>query len=113
MLIGGDTLRKNLKVKQEKKMTHKKLTDVIKQISYADALALGPKKFVQQYLFPAMRREHGNGFAMQVWCCKTDHKDYYFDDVERPAPACGTVACIGGTLDIVLNMKGSPCDVLG
>lgn len=73
--------------------------DQIKSLSYKDALRMGPLKFVRNYLFPAMRRDKGNGFCMETW--RSPFWKFRDDVSNRRAPACGTVACIGGTMQLV------------
>lgn len=79
----------------------------IKTIEYEKALQLGPRRFVREYLFPAMRRQHGNGFAMQSWWHRIEGRGcqttFYADGVRRPIPSCGTVACIGGAAAMVTD----------
>lgn len=78
----------------------------IKHVSYEEALEMGPEKFVEDYLFPAMRRFEGNGFAMQTWAAKrTPGTTMFVDLVEHTVPVCGTAACIGGTMSIILFPK--------
>lgn len=76
-------------------------------ITVEQALKMGPRRFVKEYLFPAMRREHGNGFAMETW-----HRDARVRDVnglddidDRKAPACNSVMCIGGTIQAITGAK--------
>lgn len=80
----------------------------IPRISYADALKLGPKRFTEEYVFPAMLREHGRGFAMSVWnedfnMDSNDFGDY--DGLPRPAPSCKSVMCIGGTMEAITGLS--------
>lgn len=78
-----------------------------KTTTLKQALRMGPRKFVKDYLFPAMRREHGNGFAMAVWKQDTNilspiGLDHIYD---REAPACHSVMCIGGTMQAILGVR--------
>lgn len=82
----------------------------IKQVSVKEALKMGPIKFVKDYLFPAMEREHGNGFAMDTWRQKIhvidgDSDKVRFDDVFRKVPACKSVMCIGGTMEAIVGTR--------
>ena len=77
-----------------------------KTTTYKQALRMGPRRFVKEFLFPAMRREHGNGFGMATW-----HRDTSIvspnglDGIyDRPAPRCNSVMCIGGTMQAVVRM---------
>ncbi len=88
-----------------------------KTTTFEKALKMGPRKFVKDYLFPAMRREHGNGFAMATW-----HRDTtqigpeHLDDISfRPAPACNSVMCIGGTMQAITGKESESglADILG
>jgi hypothetical protein len=59
------------------------------------------KKFILEKLIPFMEREGGNGFAMEEWKDEYVKEDEYFDGVKHRAPKCGTVACIGGSIQIL------------
>lgn len=73
---------------------------------------IGAKAFCDKFLFPAMRREHGNGFAMQTWGIQIGPGvQNEFDDVVRPAPACGTVCCIGGTIENLTTGSENPAEL--
>jgi hypothetical protein len=76
-----------------------------KTTTVREALKMGPRKFVKDYLFPAMRREHGNGFAMQTWRRRVDYGDIIGLDglSNREYPACHSVMCIGGTMQAVIG----------
>ena len=63
------------------------------------------KKFIREKLIPYVLRDQGRGFAMSEWL-NTELipfepiDDFCYDDVKnRVAPACGTVACIGGSIE--------------
>ena len=66
---------------------------------------LQQKNFIREKLIPFVLREQGRGFAMSQWL-----GDYIpftkgkFDGVRRKIPACGTVACLGGSIE-ALSMK--------
>lgn len=78
-----------------------------KTISFRQALKIGPKRFVKEYLFPAMRREHGRGFAMSVWQKRTSSALGNFGEFDglalasRGVPVCNSVMCIGGTMQMI------------
>lgn len=60
---------------------------------------IGPKEFCRQFLFPVMEREHGTGFAMQNWSYDVQPGSVVNKDgLTRVAPDCGTMCCIGGTI---------------
>lgn len=82
---------------------------LIPSVSYDSALAIGPKVFVENYLFPAMRREHGNGFAMSQWRFGwRDGGPNHFDDLwDRQRPACDTIMCIGGTMEAITGIRST------
>jgi hypothetical protein len=82
----------------------KRSNEFFKTTTLKQALRMGPRKFVKDYLFPAMRREHGNGFAMSCWMSPIVGCAY-LDEVVRPAPACGTAMCIGGTMQAILGVE--------
>lgn len=70
---------------------------------------LTPKKFILNHLIPFILRDAGHGFAMDSWkepAPKEDGgKEYSFDDIYRRAPACGTVACIGGSIQCLTGLR--------
>ena len=65
------------------------------------------RRFLLTKLIPFIQREHGNGFVMEDWITQVDDESYLtFDNVShRKAPSCGTVACIGGSVEILLKLK--------
>lgn len=71
---------------------------------------LTPKKFILNHLIPFILRDAGHGFAMETWkeyAPKEDGgKEYNYDWIQRRAPACGTVACIGGSIQCLTGIKG-------
>lgn len=82
--------------------------DFIKRTTLKHALKIGPVEFAERYLFPAMRREHGDGFAMSTW--RSSYELYrpagltaFHDGVRRAIPVCKSVMCIGGTLNVILG----------
>lgn len=83
------------------------MKNFFKTVSYKKALEMGPRKFVKDYLFPAMRREHGLGFAMETWSdeFKYNEEPAILDDLSRKIPVCRTVMCIGGTMQAITNER--------
>src|SRR5574340_962904 len=77
-------------------------------------LRMKPKTFILNYLIPFIMRDAGNGFVMDTWKRKAPKecggKEYVYDGIERRAPACGTVACIGGSIQCLtgLNFRFAP-----
>lgn len=60
------------------------------------------KKFILKKLIPFVAREHGRGFAMSTWLTrKPEGMTLFVDEVERPVPVCGTVACLGGSTQVL------------
>lgn len=60
------------------------------------------KKFILNKLIPFIIREHGRGFGMSNWLYKdTPGHISHQDNVKREVPVCGTVACIGGSCQIL------------
>lgn len=60
-------------------------------------------------------REQGRGFAMAPYIASgiAPGRDVYFDGISRPAPSCGTVACIVGTSRILFALaRSSPTEDL-
>lgn len=67
------------------------------------ALNLTPKEFVNEYLFPFMRREAGHGFGMEYWRIGVTRPNVIIDEVSHKVPFCGSAMCIGGTMDFLLG----------
>lgn len=64
------------------------------------------KKFILNKLIPFVTREHGCGFAMSTWKKKLPVGfSAEFDDLEREIPVCGTVACLGGSTQLLRYPK--------
>jgi hypothetical protein len=71
------------------------------------------KKFILNKLIPFMLREHGNGFAMDTWRSTYENNPEEikrwgledFDDVKHKPPSCGTVACIGGSIQLLKKIS--------
>lgn len=90
-------------------------------VSYNDAIKMGPRKFVNNHLFPFMRRENSNGFAMSMWrnnlhsFLYQENPIFYGDGIKHGVPACGTAGCIGGSMEIVLGLPihGATTSMLG
>lgn len=86
----------------------KKLRKFIKGTTLRNAVKIGPLAFVDRYLFPAMRREHGIGFLMSTWYSDLSHisdQQVSFDGVVRSIPACKSIMCIGGTMSVILGIE--------
>lgn len=70
---------------------------------------LSPKKFILNHLIPFIMRDAGRGFAMSEWQSRAISEDandkYFFDEIKRIAPACGTVACIGGSIECLTGIQ--------
>lgn len=65
------------------------------------------KKFIREKLIPFMLRDAGRGFVMENWCLKglDPGQELDVDGLLRPAPKCGTVACIGGSIACLLGSR--------
>jgi hypothetical protein len=64
------------------------------------------KNFILNKLIPFITREHGRGFGMSSWrWAGTPGEISAQDNVERKIPVCGTVACIGGSVQILKKSK--------
>jgi len=65
------------------------------------------KTFVLKRLVPFILREQGRGFGMDYWMRTgiTPGDEWIVDGVARRAPRCGTVCCIGGSINF-LKTKG-------
>jgi hypothetical protein len=71
------------------------------------------KKFILKKLIPFIMRDQGRGFDMEIWIDTVE-----FDGATRKVPVCGTVACIGGSIQVlkpnslserVLGLTGEQC----
>jgi hypothetical protein len=72
------------------------------------------KKFLSVTLPKFILREQGRGFGMSRWR-RTLYKpgeDACWDCLERPAPTCGTIACIGGSAELLLKHRGDDHDLI-
>lgn len=73
------------------------------------------KDILLEKLCPFILRDAGHGFCMSQWRCELDSFDHFeavthrlkpLDGIEgRRRPACGTTACLGGSLEIVLGLE--------
>lgn len=60
------------------------------------------KKFILNKLIPFILREQGRGFVMEDWLIKDEPGiPLYADEVERKIPVCGTVCCLGGSIQVL------------
>lgn len=67
------------------------------------------KAFITDKLIPAIMRDQGRGFGMSWWHDQVDPGSFYESDgLIRKVPACGTVCCIGGTIDLLKNKDADP-----
>lgn len=73
------------------------------------------KKFILEKLCPFILREQGRGFIMQHWSINTNSDKYYYSDKIGyiKSPQCGTVCCIGGSIDILTKCKIPHDEVMG
>ncbi len=66
------------------------------------------KRFIEKRLIPFLLREHGRGFAMDEWVKhRPPGSSFYGDEVTRAVPKCGTVACIGGSVCYLKQLRKS------
>jgi len=67
---------------------------------------LKAKNFIRRKLIPFILREEGRGFAMSTWQENENPGQHLTeDDITRKVPKCGTVACIGGSLQALSDNK--------
>lgn len=61
------------------------------------------KKFINEKLIPFILREQGRGFVMEQWIDSglVPGEPYFETLIERRAPKCGTVGCIGGSVELL------------
>jgi len=69
------------------------------------------RKFIEKKLIPFILRVEGNGFAMSTWISKYTRQaqregPMYFDSIAHQRPQCGTVACIGGSIQCLKKVRG-------
>ena len=66
------------------------------------------KQFITKKLIPFIEREGGRGFIMQNWLkdCLVPGETCYKDRLPRKVPICGTVACIGGSIEVLKKPRG-------
>src|ERR1700689_5113787 len=64
------------------------------------------KKFIEDKLIPFILRENGRGFSMVYWRYREQPGRPLEADALRLVPKCGTVACIGGSIEILINEPG-------
>lgn len=69
------------------------------------------RRFILRRLIPAILREQGRAFAMETWFEvvreDVDGNRVIYDEITRAIPNCGSVCCIGGTAQALLNPKGT------
>jgi len=68
---------------------------------------LKQKKFILEKLVPFVLREQGRGFGMSGWRSEFDGNDVKkgsWDNIFREVPKCNTVACIGGSIEVLMGM---------
>lgn len=65
------------------------------------------KKFILNKLIPFILREQGRGFMMRGWGMISTKNRYLHPDLERliKPPVCGTVCCIGGSIEYLKVRK--------
>lgn len=74
---------------------------------------MSPKKFILNHLIPFILRDAGRGFAMNHWNISVSDDDdvQWMDNIaDRKVPACGTVACIGGSIECLTGIRGGGDD---
>jgi hypothetical protein len=74
-----------------------------KKVSLKQALKMGPEKFVENHLFPFMRQENCQGFAMDFWNLRTVPRADVDNIPLRKFPRCG-FHCIGGSMETILGL---------
>ena len=63
------------------------------------------KKFIKNELIPFILREQGCGFAMQSWWEEELPGTLtVWDGIKRKTPKCGSVCCIGGTVQMLKKL---------
>ena len=77
-------------------------------VSEAEGLSMTKeqKRFVLEELCPFVLRENGNGFSMGVWLEKKKPGGRFIQDgLWRSGPSCGTVCCIGGSIEVLMGLE--------
>ena len=64
------------------------------------------KQFILKDLIPFILRESGRGFGMSIWNSRKTYDTspggmFTADDIRREVPACGTICCIGGSVEFL------------
>lgn len=65
-------------------------------------------KWIVEKLCPFILREQGRGFGMSGW--RGDFPQGFtvrLDGVEREVPSCGTICCIGGSIEVLRQLDES------
>lgn len=72
------------------------------------AMTRKQQRFLMETLPSYILREQGRGFAMSHWTIEklTPGLVLDLDQVKRAVPSCGTVACIGGSSQVLLAASG-------
>ena len=64
------------------------------------------KDFIRKKLIPFILREQGTGFSMANWRLIGDAGEVISSDhIERKIPPCGTVCCIGGSIEFLKGVN--------
>lgn len=64
------------------------------------------KQFILKKLIPFVLREQGRGFCMEVWRKSFNSRSLIsFDGIDRRIPSCGSVCCIGGSIEVLKRKK--------
>ena len=74
------------------------------------------KRFILNKLCPFLLREQGRGFEMYRWLHKETTGTYFHFDTNRRVrtPTCGTVCCIGGSIQhLKRTLGGSYFETVG
>jgi hypothetical protein len=76
------------------------------------------KNFITKKLIPFILREQGRGFGMTYWNteedCETEAGDIFsIDGLSRKVPVCGTVCCIGGSIEHLMGRRAIASKILG
>jgi len=65
------------------------------------------KHFIVKKLIPFIMREQGRGFAMSRWWFEREPGSQCTGDgIRRRVPNCGTVCCIGGSVQVLRGEEG-------
>jgi hypothetical protein len=72
------------------------------------------KNFILKKLIPFIMRKQGRGFRMDFWLEHDEPGEIFESDfVNRKVPKCGTVCCIGGSIEYLTGKRTGLAKAIG